>query len=332
MHRRITTLLLAASALASVSLVLPQLPAAAESYARAFVNGRLVPVYFNDGDTFRVLEGEYRGSPCRLAGFNTLESYGPVHQWGDWHPYELYVNAKQATYNGRRGTWHCTTNGERDTYGRVLTDCPDLAIDQIRRGLAHAMEVDDRPSPPAYIRAQQAAIANRRGMWAHGVPDFVMTSLHSLHEDPGREYHYNRLVSTLDGHSESRQHRESYGECTWICNTETRVDEARIRAAARRLRESPALAPRLTELFNANLVAAVSRFVRKDELPESIPAELHEDLTAHLAAERAQGLLGETRSERGSCALYVEFQRRYGVGRAECLRDHGNWHGPPGGP
>lgn len=331
MHRRITTLLLAASALASVSLVLPQLSVVADSYSRAFVNGRLVPVYFNDGDTFRVLEGEFSGSPCRLSGFNTLESYGPVHQWGDFHPYELYINAKQATYNGRRGTWHCTTDGSRDGYGRVLTDCPDLAVDQIRLGLAHAMEIDDQPSPPAYIRAQQAAIANRRGMWAHGVPDFVMTSLHSMHEDPGREYHYNRLVSTVDGHSESRQHRETYGECVWICNTETRVDEARVRAAARRLRESPVFAPRLTEIFNANLVAAVSRFVRKDELPASIPAELHEDLTAHLGAERTAGLLGETRSERGSCALYVEFQRRYGVARAECLRGHGNWHGPPGG-
>ncbi|HEY8430831.1 MAG TPA: hypothetical protein VIL20_20770 [Sandaracinaceae bacterium] len=330
MHRRVPTLLLAASALASVVLVLPRMTAQADPYARAFVNGRLVPVYFNDGDTFRIVEGEFRGSSARLAGFNTLESYGPVHQWGDWHPYELYVVAKLATYNGRRGTWHCTTHGERDGYGRLLMECPDLAVDQIRRGYAHALEVDDTPSPPAYIRAQQAAIANRRGIWAHGVPDFVMTSLHSMHEDPSRPYHYNRLVSTLDGHSESRQHRETYAECEWVCDTETRVDEERVRAAARRLREHPVLAPRLTELFNVNLMAAVSRFVRKDELPASVPAELREDLLEHLRSERDRGLLGETTPARGSCMLYVEFHRRYGPMRAQCLRGHGNWHGTGG--
>ncbi len=327
MHRRITTLLLAASALVSVPLLLPGGPAAeADGYTRTYLNGELIPVYFNDGDTFRAQDGQFRGSPNRLAGFNTLESYGPVHQWGDWHPYELYVLAKMATYNGRRGTWHCNTNGDRDGYGRLLTECPDLAVDQIRRGFAHAMEVDDQPSPPAYIRAQQAAIANRRGIWAHGVPDFVMTSLHSFHEDPSREYHYNRLISTLDGHSESRQHRETYSECQWVCNTETQVETDRMLAAARRLRESP-LAPRLTELFNINLVAAISRFRRKDELPESVPAEVRDDLSAHLARERDAGLLGGTVEAPGACALYVEFHRRYGATRASCLQGHGNWHG-----
>lgn len=324
MYRRSTPLVLVLLvALASATLA-PGGRAGADAITRVFLNGRLVPVYFNDGDTFRVLEGPWRGSSNRLAGFNTLESYGPIHQWGDWHPYELFVNAKQGTMNGRRGEWHCTTDGARDGYGRLLTFCPDLAVDQIRRGLAHAMEVEDRPSPPALIRAQQEAIRARRGMWAHGVPDFVMTSLHSLSEDPGRPYHYNRLVSTLDGHSESHRHRETYGECQWICNTETRVDEAAVEAAARRLRASR-LAPRLTELFNLHLIGIVSRFARKNELPGYLPEELGPDLTAHLQAELDAGSLGQTHQARGSCALYVEFERRYGQNRAQCLRGHGNW-------
>ena len=120
----------------------------ADGNTRVFINGVPVPVHFNDGDSFRVFGGEYRGSQCRLAGFNTLESFAPAHQWGDWHPDELYINAKMATSNGRRGTWHCTTDGSRDGYGRVLMICPDLAVDQIRRGFAHAYNIDDTPARP----------------------------------------------------------------------------------------------------------------------------------------------------------------------------------------
>jgi endonuclease YncB( thermonuclease family) len=322
--RRIPTSILVLAALASVTTVLAT--ARADTWARVFLNGVPVPVYFNDGDSFRIMGGPLQGSPCRLAGFNTLESHGPVHQWGDWHPYELFVNAKRATYNGRRGTWHCTTDGERDTYGRLLTHCPDLAVDQIRRGYAHAMQVDDTPSPPEYLRAQQEAIRARRGMWAHGVPDFVMTSLHSMSEyTDGRPTAYNRRVSTLDGHSESNQHSDSYGECQWVCDMETSTDTERGRAAARRLREDPSIAPGLSGLYNLNLEALVSRFVRTGELPASVPEGSHAGVLARLTQERDQGLLGETREVLGSCGLYVEFERRYGNDRAVCLRGRGTW-------
>lgn len=327
MLRRISTPILVLAALASVVPVLASGGrAGAADWARVFLNGVPVPVYFNDGDTFRVMDGPFRGTACRLSGFNTLESYGPVHQWGDWHPYELFVNAKRATYNGRRGTWHCTTDGQRDGYGRLLTDCPDLAIDQIRRGYAHAMQIDDTPSPPEYLRAQHEAIRHRRGMWAHGVPDFVMTSLHSMSEyTDGRPTAYNRRVSTLDGHSESNQHTESYSECQWVCDTETRTDESRVRAAARRLREDPAIAPGLSGFYNVNLEALVSRFVRTGELPESVPEGSRAGVLGRLTQERDQGLLGETHEVLGSCGLYVDFERRYGTDRAECLRGHGTW-------
>lgn len=325
--RRLPTPIFVLAALASIVTVLASGGrAAAETWARVFLNGVPVPVYFNDGDTFRVMDGPFRNTPCRLAGFNTLESYGPVHQWGDWHPYELFVIAKRATNNGRRGTWHCTTDGQRDGYGRLLTECPDLAIDQIRRGYAHPMEIDDTPSRPEYLRALQEAIRARRGMWAHGVPDFVMTSIHSMSEyTDGRPTAYNRRVSTLDGHSESTQHAESYGECQWVCDTETRTDDARVRAAARRLREDPAIAPGLSGLYNLNLEALVSRFVRTGELPESVPEASRPGVLGRLTQERDQGLLGETRREAGSCGLYVEFDRRYGNDRAWCLRGHGSW-------
>jgi endonuclease YncB( thermonuclease family) len=327
------------NALAFVGLVALIVPlgggeAQGEAYSRVFINGSPVPVRFNDGDSFRVFGGEYRGSQCRLAGFNTLESFGPAHQWGRWHPYELYINAKQATYNGRRGTWHCTTDGSTDTYGRVLMDCPDLAVDQIRNGLAHAYQVDDTPSRPAYLRAQQEAIRNRRGMWAHGVPDYIMTSVHSADEDLGREWHYNRLVSVRDAHSESMRHQNTYDECSWVCNDELRVELPAVTEAARRLREDPEIAPRLSDFFNLHLIEVVSRYRRVGELPEYLEdARTRELVTARLAREQAAGRLGEVRTEQGACMVHVPFERRYGRDRAECLRGHGTappgtyWHG-----
>lgn len=304
-------------------------PAEGTSYTRVFINGAPVPVHFNDGDSFRIFDGEYRGSQCRLAGFNTLESFGPAHQWGEWHPYELYINAKMATYNGRRGTWHCTTDGSRDGYGRVLMDCPDLATDQIRNGFAHAYNVDDTPSRAYYLRAQQEAIRNRRGMWAHGVPDYVMTSIHSADEDVGRDHHYNRLVSVRDGHSESMQHRNTYAECSWVCDEEVRVDLPAVQAAARRLRGDPAIAPHLADFFNLHLIEFVSRFHRTGELPEYLEDPEARRLVEHrLRREQGAGNLGETREVRGSCMLHVPFRRRYGQNRAECLRGHGT--PPPG--
>ncbi len=319
-------------AIASVTaLALVPVEAEGVAYTRVFINGVPTPVFFNDGDSFRVNGGEYRGSQCRLAGFNTLETFGPAHQWGDWHPYELYVNSKMATMNGRRGTWHCTTDGSRDTYGRVLMICPDLAVDQIRRGLAHAYQVDDTPSSPAYLRAQQDAIAHRRGMWAHGVPDYVMTSVHSFDEDPSREWHYNRLVSTRDAHTESMQHRDTYAECSWVCNEEIRVDLGPVTAAARRLREDPQIAPHLADFFNLHLIEFVSRYRRVQQLPEYLTGPARELVERRLAGEMQNNLLGGTRTERGSCMIHVPFERRYGTRGAACVRGHGNWQRPGGG-
>ena len=85
---------------------------------RVSLNGQVAPVFFNDGDSFRVLSGDLKGSKARLAGFNTLESYGAVHSWGSWTKKELYALAKMGTYNAREGIWTCTSDLSTDTYGR----------------------------------------------------------------------------------------------------------------------------------------------------------------------------------------------------------------------
>lgn len=309
-------------------LVAPSAPAEANALSRVYLNGHVVPVSFNDGDSFRVRGGEFEGSQCRLTGYNTLESFGPAHQWGGWHPYELYIVAKQATYNGRRGTWHCFTEGNRDTYGRLLVECPDLVVDQIRRGYGHAYNANDTPSRPEYLRAQQEAIAARRGIWAHGVPGYIMTSVHSFSEDTSREWHYNRMISTRDGHSESVRHRESYGECQWVCSDEIVADEPAVERVAETLRSDPALAPGLTDFSNLLLMEVVARFARIGSVPEYFTGPAHDGTVARLEAARAAGTLPATHTRRAACMLYVAFERRYGSHRADCLRGHGTL--PPG--
>ncbi|MCB9600533.1 MAG: hypothetical protein H6720_09275 [Sandaracinus sp.] len=296
---------------------------AAEVHSLVYVNGRPTRVYFNDGDSFRQLNGPYTGRGSRLGGFNTLESFGPAHAWGEWHPYELWINAKLATYNGRRGIWHCTTDGGTDTYGRVLLDCPDLAIDQIRNGYAHAMNIDDTPARPEYLRAQQEAIANRRGMWAHGVPSFVLTSLHSRDEDPTKETHKNRMVSVRDGHSEAWVHNDRYSECEWICATEIVADQTLVTAFARELRADPQVAPAIADVSNLLLIELVDRYARLEQIPEYTAPEVAALVEPRLQAARAAGRLGAPSEQIGACAVYVDFRRRYGLNRAECMRGRG---------
>ena len=208
---RLLTLMLVGSSLLIASV------SSAKPASRVFLNGRPSPVFFNDGDSFTVLEGPLKGTKARLSGFNTLESFGPAHRWGTWDAHELYVVAKQAALNARQGEWHCESDLAKDGYGRILWHCEDLIEDDIRKGLAHAMTVTADPASPKQLELQKLAQAEKRGMWAKGIPPFVLTSLHSADEGAGAET-YNRLISTEDGHTEKWKHQDLYKDCEWICH------------------------------------------------------------------------------------------------------------------
>lgn len=294
---------------------------AADVPSKVFINGTPSPVFFNDGDSFRVLAGKHKGLKARLAGFNTLESYGAVHSWGGWTATEMFVIAKMATMNARRGVWSCTTDFDTDTYGRALLHCPDLMVDQIRRGLAHAMSVNEDPADPRAIAAQEEAIAARRGMWAHGVPAYVLTSLHSIAEGGGRDGKtYNRLVSSRDGHSAKWLHTEDYGECKTICSAERVVDGLVIESAVEALRADAEMADIVSAMPKSQLTQIVTDYAQLGWFRGVKDAQVKDRLMTKLAEMDANGLVGEGERERGSCVLYVEFQRRYGAGRASCLR------------
>lgn len=172
-------------------------------------------VFFNDGDTFKIMDGALKNSRVRIAGFNTLETYGPVHQWNNNSPHYLFTVANEATRLAQNGHWNCKTEGGRDVYDRLLAICDDLALALIDAGLAHAYSVDHSSAHKDYLTSQQEAMTKRIGMWKHGVPNFIIASLHSINE--GVDEPYNRLISTMDGHSEKWSHREGYGTCENVC-------------------------------------------------------------------------------------------------------------------
>lgn len=293
--------------------------ATAEPATRVFLNGVPTPVYFNDGDSFRVLAGPLRGSRARLAGFNTLESYGPVHQWGTWSREELSRYATLGTLNARKGTWRCTSDMEKDGYGRTLWACPDLVVDQLRKGLAHAMTVTAQGAAADAVAAQAEAIKARRGIWAHGVPKRVMTSLHSASEGYSKGP-YNRLIASSDGHSEKWEHTDNYGECQTVCEPASDVDAAKVTAYIAELRAHPTAGPVLAQWEDANVAAALTEFATKGIITANLGGiENRIVLEAEVSRAVASGRL-TTSGAPVSCMLYVDFKRRYGPSRAQCLK------------
>jgi endonuclease YncB( thermonuclease family) len=297
-------------------------PAAGEARSKVISNGHTAPVYFNDGDTFRVLTGPLAGTKARLAGFNTLESFGPVHIWPGLSGRELYVNAKTATQFARRGIWRCTSDMDRDTYGRALFDCPELAVAHIRLGLAHAMTVTAQSSSALYLDAQHEAQAKRRGMWAKGTPRWVLTSLHSLDERPDYKTTYNRVVSSRDGHSEKWIHSDVYPECTTVCLDEVDVDLAGLEAFNAQLVDHPVIKAMWRALSEPARYEIAELWLVMGVVSTRVPKPLRAEVEAALRQAVDSGVLKAAARRPGTCMVYTDFRRRFGGGKATCLKLH----------
>lgn len=307
-------------AIATVGICFLAGPTEAQPLTRVVVNGQPTPVFFSDGDSFGFRGGAFSGANTRMTGYNTLESFGPVHSWGDWHAKELYVNAKMATLNARRGEWTCTTDGDKDGYGRILVHCPGLAEDQVRKGFAHVMTVTDDPGNPVYVAAQEEAIAAKRGMWAHGVPDYVLTSIHSAEEDTSGRGSYNRLVSTLDGHSLKWKHDERYKECDDVCFTTYEITEDQITEVVGRLKTNPTTSGIVEGWSDERITAVATNYGRYRRVTREVPKESRADMETALQAMAASGRMGGDQGAPSVCMVHVPFRRRYGAGKASCLR------------
>lgn len=200
-------------------------PAAPEGFDSTItLDGQIVAVQWEDGDTLRFPPAGPGGKTrtARLAGYNTLESYGPVHRWGQWTPAELHAVAKEAGVKAGGGQWACRKLDGGGGYGRELVDCPELRAMMLREGYGHVFAVGDA-ADPADLALQQEAIARGRGMWAKGAPKGLVTSLHSADENSGRSDErpgkgaYNRVLDLSTGQAPERPHADTYGVCQEVC-------------------------------------------------------------------------------------------------------------------
>lgn len=178
------------------------------------LDGKKVQVIWPDGDTFRLILPLGRGPAARLKGYNTLENYGPVHRWGKWTAEELHNVGNRATAVARSKAWPCFLQEGGGGYGRLLASCPTLAAALISQGLAHVFSMTDQ-GDPQLLKLQQKAIRQKRGIWAKGVPEYIVTSVHgaSLY----RRHAYHRLISVKTGGSLMYRHADSFNNCEWIC-------------------------------------------------------------------------------------------------------------------
>jgi len=132
--------------------------------------------------------------------------------------------SRRATEYARSTRWVCQRVRNPDGtvasggYGRTLVSCPDLARGLVSNGLAHAL-IFDPGDAPALMEAQLKAQQEKQGMWEHGVPTSIVTSVHSADEE-GREAGwkpYNRVASTLTGLTRKIEHGNTYRECEEVC-------------------------------------------------------------------------------------------------------------------
>ena len=187
------------------------------------LDGKSERVNWGDGDTFTVMEGARKGFKARLKGYNTLESYGPVHFWGDGHGWDFHRVHKAATEVARGGAWKCQTEEAGGGYGRALVTCPELREKLIAEGLGHVYAYNKEEADPKLLALQHTAQSKRLGMWKHGVPNGIVTSVHSVDEKPGDDDRresktYNRVADTRTGETWSVAHEAVFKPCDVFCH------------------------------------------------------------------------------------------------------------------
>lgn len=190
------------------------------------LDGTPETVNFNDGDSFRILDGPRKGQKARLVGYNTLEAYGPVHFWGDANGWDLYRVNERDIDIAREGDWECESLGSADGYGRILVLCPELRRRLIAEGVAHVYAYGDEEPDPELVELMLKAQSERRGMWKFGIPRAIVTSVHSIDEkDPDdplaedRKESYNRLADTRTGKTFAVKHDKVFKPCDVFCHS-----------------------------------------------------------------------------------------------------------------
>ncbi len=196
--------------------------AAGYAWGTVVLDGAEIRVRWSDGDSFRIQTGRWKGRNTRLQGYNTLESFGPVHRWGGWSPAELYRIARASASLAAASARECRTDGKPDGYGRLLVSCPGAAEALVRAGHAKVFAVG-APADPALLAAQADAQRRGAGMWEKGVPAAIVTSVHSQGEpDLHGAGAYDRVADTRTGEARALPHARRYEVCEEVCHGEGR--------------------------------------------------------------------------------------------------------------
>lgn len=184
---------------------------------QVLLDGELIQVRWSDGDTFSWTDRSNGNKvKARLVGFNTLEDYGPVHRWGEWTRDELFALAEKAGEVAAAQGWVCEDTGSSGGYGRKAVLCDKLRNHLIREGYAHVFSMEG-PGPTYLLKMQMEAQAAKKGIWQKGVPEGLITSIHSSDEKASGKA-YNRIVDTRSGASEVLNHENRYQNCEEVCH------------------------------------------------------------------------------------------------------------------
>jgi hypothetical protein len=131
---------------------------------------------------------------------------------------------------------------------------------------------------------------------------------------------YNRLVSTEDGHSVKWRHENRYDECQKVCHLVYEVEDAKIDEVAATLKDDAVIGSLVAGLSAEALRGLVADFARYRHVNRAIPDKEREKVHARLQAFAAEGRFGHAEGKSDSCMIHVPFERRFGTGRAACLK------------
>ena len=220
------------------------------------------------------------------------------------------------------GIWRCSWDQRADGYGRDLFKCPELAIHMIRAGMAHAMTVTAEPSPEAYLEVQRDAHEEPARHVGRRRPQ-IRPHLHSLH----RWWMKSRTKLGLQPPGldprwalERWIHGETYGECDKVCVQEVELDSQVLREAKQRLSTQSTSSRPGAPLPARKQVEVLEIWLMIETVSAHIPKAERDLMRQSLTQLVETGLLVATKSAQGGCMIYTDYRRRFGGGKASCLK------------
>ena len=144
----------------------------------------------------------------------------------------------------------------------------------------------------------------------------MTTSLHSVDERSNRAYAYNRLVSSVDGHSEKWMHQNKYTECQTVCEQDIQISESNLATLRNALIKNKDAKPIVGDNAESELNHIILMWLKTQTVP-AVVDKRDRDVMKKALQVKSEGMIT---SKDGSCVIYVDFKRRFGGDKAKCLK------------